>query len=362
MNASFYDIYSSYEENYKKGPPITYQSIKPLKRKIYNKYKFLGFSVNSLFGIPAGPLLNNKFIKEAFKWGFDVSTYKSVRADIFPCHPFPNVLYVNATGDLHPDKTQRLIAKNTTNKSIKDFSITNSFGVPSKSPFLWKKDVKKAMLYTKKGQLMILSFMGTVKPNQTQREFINDFTLAAKNSLQTGAKVLEANLSCPNIGNEGLVCYNLDVTEKVCKSIRNTIGNTPLILKVGYYKNDNDIENIAEITGRYADAIGAINTLQAEVVDQKGNQALPGKNRLKSGICGAAIKWAGLEMTKKLNKIRKRKAYKYEIVGIGGVMTPQDYFDYREAGADLVQSATGAMWNPYLAYEIWKEENKRNEI
>ena len=198
--------------------------------------------------------------------------------------------------------------------------------------------------------------MGTVKPNQTQEEFINDFVLAAKLAKETGARVIEANLSCPNIGNEGLVCYNLSVTEKVCKAIRKAIGNTPLILKVGYYKNKKDLGEIARIADKYANAIAAINTLQVEIVDKNGNQALPGKNRLKSGVCGSAIKWAGIEMVKKLKKIKKENKYKYEIVGIGGVMTPGDFLDYRKAGADLVQSATGAMWNPYLAYEIWKEE------
>ena len=45
-----------------------------------------------------------------------------------------------------------------------------------------------------------------------------------------------------------------------------------------------------------------------------------------------------------------RKAF--SITGVGGVMTPEDYLDYRSAGADVVMSATGAMWNPYLAEEI----------
>ncbi len=33
-------------------------------------------------------------------------------------------------------------------------------------------------------------------------------------------------------------------------------------------------------------------------------------------------------------------------------MIPEDYFEYRSVGADAVMSATGAMWNPYLAQEI----------
>lgn len=358
MKAAFYNPDISYERNCEEGPPITRESQTPPARNIGKTYAFLGFEVGLPFGIPAGPLLNSSYIKAAFDWGFDVSTYKTVRADFFPCHLFPNILPVEVNGELRPEKTPRLTAmKQGAELYPAMLSITNSFGVPSQKPQVWQEDVKKALSYEGKGQLMILSFMGTVKKDQIQSGFIKDFQLAGKLSYETGSKVLEANLSCPNIGNEGLVCYNLDATEKVCKAIRKVIGNTPLILKVGHYKNDKDIATLAKIANEYANAIAAINTLQVEVVDEKGNQALPGEKRLRSGVCGAGIKWAGLEMVKKLNEIKKRNSYKFEIVGIGGVMTPEDYFEYRKSGANLVQSATGAMWNPHLAYDIWRKEN-----
>jgi dihydroorotate dehydrogenase len=353
MQAAFYDPSISYEENYKKGPPLLSSRLKPPKQKITKKYKHLGFKVNLPFGIPPGPLLNSIYMRTAFTWGFDVSTYKTIRAQEFPCHPFPNILSVNIPGnELHPDRTPRLTTTNKFSSDPKIFNITNSFGVPSRGPQIWQEDVRKALSYVGEGQLMILSFMGTVKLDQTQEEFVDDFATAARLANETGAKILEANLSCPNIGNEGLVCYNLEATEAICKEIRKRIGSTPLILKVGYYRNAQDLEKVAEIASKYAQGVAAINTLQVEVVNKKGEQALPGKNRLRSGICGSSIKWAGLEMTKKLAEIRKGKKYNYEIVGIGGVMTPDDYFDYRNAGADCVQSATGAMWNPYLAHEI----------
>lgn len=359
MQPAFYDSIISYEDNYKNGPPVFSQHISPPTRKITKKFTFLGFDVNLPFGIPAGPLLNSEFIRAAFDFGFDVSCYKTVRAAFFPSHPFPNVVSVDVKGDLHPEELRQVVAKskNQTKNNGKNMTITNSFGVPSQNPNIWQVDAHKAISYEKGGQLMILSFMGTVKENQTQEEFIADFAHTAKLAKDTGAKVLEANLSCPNIGNEGLVCYNLDVSEKVCRAIRSAIGNTPLVLKVGHYKIDKDIEGIAEIANTYANALSAINTLQVEVVDNKGKQMLPGKNRLRSGVGGAGIKWAGLEMVTKLASIRKEKKYTYELVGVGGVMTPDDYLEYRKAGANVVQSATGAMWNQNLAYEIWKREN-----
>jgi dihydroorotate dehydrogenase len=202
--------------------------------------------------------------------------------------------------------------------------------------------------------------MGTVRPNQTQEELVADFVLAAQRSVETGVKVLEVNLSCPNIGNEGLICYLPKAREQILRAIRQAIGNLPLIVKIGYYHDLADLEDMARVVAEYADGVSAINTIQAAIYDSQGNQALPGPNRLRSGVCGAGIKWAGLEMVQKLHRIRQQKGYSYKIIGVGGVMTPQDYFDYRQAGADVVMSATGAMWNPYLAQEIKQIYTQQN--
>lgn len=349
LKTPFYDPGLSYEENYEKGPFGSFKGEKVFEQNGEPEYDFLGQKVYLPFGIPAGPLLNSNFCKGAFNQGFDIAVYKTVRSGVFPCHPFPNVLAVKIEGDLTYEKTEKpIVADNNFQDPI---SITNSFGVPSKESSVWQEDVKKAISYAGRGQVLVLSFMGTVREGQTPEEFIADYALAAKQAKETGAKILEVNLSCPNIGNEGLVCYNLEMTEKVCKAIRAEIGEIPLILKVGYYKSDADIEKLVEICGNYAQAISAINTIQAEIIDHDGNQALPGKNRARSGVCGASIKWAGLDMVKRLKRV-KGQGSRVKIIGVGGVTKPEDYFEYMEVGADAVMSATGAMWNPELAKEI----------
>lgn len=369
LKIPFYDPNISYEENYEKGPFggfVENKTEDPERgRRVGGEpqYDFLGQKVYLPFGIPAGPLLNSNFCKGAFQKGFDICVYKTVRSNSFPCHPFPNVLAAKLEGDLTLERAQKPIVADS--NYSEPLNITNSFGVPSKDPSVWQEDVKKAISYAGKGQVLVLSFMGTVKENQTPDEFVADYALVAKQAMETGAKILEVNLSCPNIGNEGLVCYNLEMTERVCKAIRAEIGEIPLILKVGYYQNNADIEKLVEIAGNYAQAIAAINTIQAEIIDKNGNQALPGKNRARSGVCGAGIKWAGLEMVRRLKRVksqavrdepRQRRESRVKIIGVGGVTKPEDYFQYLEAGADAVMSATGAMWNPELAKEIKEAE------
>jgi len=356
ITTPFYDPLKSYDENYEKGPFGAFSDKKIFKQKGEPKEEFLGQKIFLPFGIPAGPLLNSKFAKAAFEKGFDICVYKTVRSDIFPCHPFPNVLSLDINGDLTLEKLEKPLVANNNYKD--PISITNSFGVPSKKAEVWQEDVKKAISYAGSGQVMVLSFMGTVKKDQTQKEFIDDFVLSAKLAYETGAKVLEANLSCPNIGNEGLVCYNLEVTEKIVKKIRNVIGNSAFAIKVGYFRDDIELERLAEISNEYVDDISGINTLQAAIVDKNGDQALPGPNRLRSGVCGDGIKWAGLDFVKRLKEIKAKKNYNFSITGVGGVTKPEDYFEYRKAGADAVLSATGAMWNPMLAQEIKNQKSK----
>ena len=142
------------------------------------------------------------------------------------------------------------------------------------------------------------------------------------------------------------------MTRAVTEAVREAIGSVPLVLKIGYFADDTTLNEIVAIADAYADGIASINTLQATIVNEKGEQALPGPNRMKSGVCGASITWAGLSMIERLNKIRAARGSKSALVGSGGVMNPKDFKAYRDRGADVVMSATGAMWNPYLAKEI----------
>lgn len=356
LKIPFYDPNKTYEENYKNGPFGAFADGRVFKEKGQPEKSFLGRTVYLPFGIPAGPLINGRFIKAAFEKGFDIGVYKTVRTRVKKVNEWPNILPVNISGKLTLTKAQKGL------KVKKDFTqpiaITNSFGNPSFSPEVWQKDISAIVKWANehKGKVVYGMIEGTAwESNFTEADFIEDWILAAKLMNETKVHGIEANFSCPNESDKvkGLLCFDIPKSRKIAEAIKNEIGNTPLVIKVSYFESQEQLQSLVKALGHIVDGISAINTIPAAVYDREGNQALPGGPwRLKSGICGAPIKWAGLDMTKRLKKLREENDCRFFIIGVGGVTTTKDYSEYIKAGADAVMSATGAMWNPLLAQEI----------
>lgn len=358
MTTPFYDPTLSYDENYDQGPFGAFALPKPWKPSTTPAHAFLGIPIDFPFGIPAGPLLNARYTESAFTLGFPVCVYKTVRSRVTPSHPAPNVLSIQISGDLTPE----LAAQPVTIKAdySPPLSITNSFGVPSKDPSVWEVDMKKAVEFARPGQLLIGSFQGTSSTDGFEA-FLQDCVTTARRVAATGAKVLELNLSCPNEGKKALLCFDIERVEAIVDAIKAQVS-TPLLLKLAYFTNQPQLQKFVEHIGPRVEGLCAINTIPATIVDQNGNQALPGEGRAISGVCGDAIRWAGLEMVERLRALRNAQQLEFAIIGVGGVLTPEHYHAYRHAGADLVLSATGVMWNPFLAQEIAATRTTTGEL
>jgi dihydroorotate dehydrogenase (NAD+) catalytic subunit len=344
----FYDPARSYLDNFNDGPFGLFSDPVPLPPHGAPQHTFLGHKINEPFGIPAGPLLNGRYVKAALDMGFDIPVYKTVRTRKYASHPWPNVLAVEVEGDLTLDKTRLVATENYT----EPLSITNSFGVPSFDPDFWQPDLAAAVTHARPGQLVVASYQGTKASDGSVPGYIADFILGARLLNETGVKAIEVNLSCPNEGTANLLCFDVPRVAKIVEAIKNEIGNLPLIIKLAYFRDDTNLEELLKAIGKSIAATSSINTITTEIVDAKGNQALPGEGRLRSGVCGHAIKWAGLEMTRKLTALRDKLGLTFSVIGVGGMSTPADYAEYRHAGADAVMSATAAMWNPLLAQQI----------
>jgi dihydroorotate dehydrogenase (NAD+) catalytic subunit len=234
--------------------------------------------------------------------------------------------------------------------------------MPSRGPAFWVPDLEQTLKHERRGQLVIMAVVGTIKPGAGPGDYYDDFAAAARLAAGTGAKAIEFNLSCPNVAGEGVLCYTPAAVREIARRVKEAVGATPLIAKLGYYAPDQDelLETVIRELAPYVAAVSAINTIPAPVVGADGHQALPGPGRLKSGLCGAGIKWAGLDLTRRLAALRARLGLTYQIIGVGGVMTPAGYHEYRTAGADAVMSATGAMWDPDLAIKIKRTTTAHN--
>jgi len=365
---STYNIDLSYDDNYTQGPDFdgTLPDLAEINRDLPGTSLF-GHKLNSTLGVPAGPLLNSVYIKLYADLGFDMLTYKTVRSQRFAAHPFPNVLAVAAeTGQMQGESAEKPTLYTLPNDSnpLDSLSITNSFGMPSRDPQTWMADVAKAKTFLHNGQMLVVSVVGTAKHGGTLHDLADDFALTGKMAVEAGAEVIEANFSCPNVqSGEGSLYQSPEEVRIITSTMRKSLGNVPLILKMGYLADDNLVlEVMREAVQNGASALSAINTIPAKVLTADGQQALPGEGRLTSGICGATIKPAGLAMARKLLDARSILGLKPEdltLIGVGGVMTATDALEYLNLGLDGVQSGTGAMWNPALAAEFKQLYSKR---
>ena len=174
--APFYDVNRTYEDNYLQGPFGAFAevlradasdsagSVTSVVAEVASDsssevqgvqtiqaaqaQEFLGFRVNLPFGIPAGPLLNERFTTAAFRMGFDLAVYKTVRSRAWGCNAFPNVLAVhprNADGSLVPGSAELDEGVLADTRYELPISISNSFGVPSRDPDEWQPDMQKAI-------------------------------------------------------------------------------------------------------------------------------------------------------------------------------------------------------------------------
>lgn len=342
-----YDPDLSYRENAERGP--FFSQVFPERPPAKKTWDFLGHKILSRIGVPAGPLLNARWIAFAAKLGFDVLTYKTIRSKEHAGHPLPNVLYIRRTDQNSAVRT------NASPKTIDDITITNSFGMPSRSPDFLMQDIERANRSLIPGQVLIVSVTGT-----PERNLLSDFIETACLARAAGAKIIEANFSCPNVDKkEGQLYMSPDAVKEYTAKIAAAIHPIPLILKVGKFSHEEQMREVFLAAARSgARAICGLNSVSLRVLNEKKEPAL-GKGRESSGVCGSAIREEALHFTKKAKEIIKKEKLDFTLIGVGGIMRPEHFDLFFEEGADIAMSATGMMWDPYLAMR-YHQQTARN--
>lgn len=371
-----YDTDKTFEYNKEHGP---FEKVRDQNKKIqrilkdnYIKTDFFGRKTNLPLGVAAGPLYNKNYMKTASRDGFTAMTWKTFRSVDRIAHRNTNdfighnIVFVSSEQLLNKDFGGKIVGHKKYMGNPEDISITNSFGMPSQAPNVWMSEVAEMENYMKKnGKITITSVVGTPQEGGDILGLARDYAFVARCAESAGARIIEINLSCPNVvGKEGSIYKDPKTATLVSRMVRENFRNTDtkLLIKVGY-ADRNYYRKLLKAVHSYIDGVVAINTISMQVVDKAGKQALPGG--MKSGVCGRAILAMAVESVKNLVAVKKELGLSLKIVGCGGVTSPESFMEHINAGAEFVMCATAALFNPELPLAVaqyLKENNIKKNI
>ena len=182
-------------------------------------------------------------------------------------------------------------------------------------------------------------------------ETVEDYAVLARRvRTQPGVVGIEVNISCPNVENRGQVfaCHPDTARAAIEAARRNIGGDIPLIAKLS--PDVTDIVQIARTVAEAgADGVALINTLLGMVIDTRTMR--PKLAQKTGGLSGPAIRPVAVRAVYQVHA-----ALPYlPILGMGGITTGRDAFEFILAGASAISIGTATFGDPHAAPRI-KEE------
>lgn len=159
-----------------------------------------------------------------------------------------------------------------------------------------------------------------------------------------GIAAIEANISCPNIEEDGnAFAVRARSTAVVVDKIRRA---TSLPLWVKLSPNTGDIASVARAAENAgADALVVANTILAMSIDIE--TFYPRLGNIMGGLSGPSVKPIMVRMT-----YQCAKAVRIPIIGCGGISTAADAAEYMLAGASAVQVGTATFVRPMAMLSV----------
>ena len=340
--AGIYDRLQSYQWNYEHPPDVVEVPLEPMS----GQWTFCGRPVGSPLGMPAGPLLNGRWILYYAGLGFDVLTYKTVRSSQRPCYDLPNLQPVE-TGPLQGHETE------VPGSDSMDGSWAVSFGMPSQEPESWRRDIEWTREQLSSEKLLSVSVVATIQPGWTIDDTADDYAQCARWAAESGADCVETNFSCPNVSTADGQLYQVpDQAAVVAQRVRDAVGQTPYVIKIGHMPEPDRARELLNAVAPHIDGIAMTNSVATTVRMPGGEMLFDGASR---GICGKATREASLEQTRLFADLVREEGLGVSLIGVGGASTAADVADYLEAGAESVHIATAAMVDPLTAQKIRRD-------
>ncbi len=211
--------------------------------------------------------------------------------------------------------------------------MLNAIGIPSKGvPYLLEHTLP---LYRQWTSPLVVSISAP-----TAEGFAS---LAAEVSVP-GVAAIEANISCPNIEEDGKAfAMRAASTEAVVRQMR---AATDLPLWVKLTPNTGEIAEVAQAAeAAGADALVVANTILAMAIDLQTFK--PRLGNVMGGLSGPAVKPIVLRQV-----FQCARATRIPIIGCGGISTAADAAEYMLAGASAVQVGTATFVNAAAMIDV----------
>ncbi len=175
---------------------------------------------------------------------------------------------------------------------------------------------------------------------------VDDYIELAEAMESVGVDAVELNVSCPNV-KKGGIAFGTEpfAFEELITEVRKRV-KVPLITKLS--PNVTDIKQFAKIAeDSGSDMISLINTITGMSIDIRTRR--PRIANITGGLSGPAIKPVAVRMVWECSR-----TVKIPIIGMGGIISPEDAIEFILAGASAVAVGTGNFINPAATIEIIK--------
>ena len=226
-----------------------------------------------------------------------------------------------------------------------DLALANSIGMGTEDLEATLRQIKKGLSTLLEGQLLFVSLYGK---GNTNKEIIDDFVYLAKRVAGINTHGIELNLSCPNVYN-GFLYENETFVYNLVRAVSQSVA-IPITVKVGLFKNKSAMCKSMHAI-REGGAGGITGTqMSAHVLNEK-QVSFFGQSRAYAGIGGNPLRPYALKWLRDAVFINKKDRLDLTILAGGGITNANYFNDFLSLGAHVACSATGAMFNPYIASE-----------
>lgn len=171
-----------------------------------------------------------------------------------------------------------------------------------------------------------------------------DYLAVVERLADQPVKMLEINISCPNVKHGGIAFgQDAKAVEEITSAIKKA-AKQPIIMKLSP-----NVTSIAEMAKAAqsggADAISLINTLTGMKIDVHKRQFLLANKT--GGVSGPAIKPIALRMV-----YEAAAAVEIAVIGMGGIMNGEDAIEFLMAGASAVAVGTANFYDPLASLKV----------